>query len=812
MLKESKQWLTMILVAYSVLGMLYALTTPAFEASDELWHYPMIRHLADGNSLPVQVFDPALAGPWKQEASQPPLYYYLGAALTFWIDTSDMERVRWENPHVDNGVITFDGNINLIVHDPSLSPWRGTLLAVRIVRLFSVLLGGITVFFTYRLAQLTIPERQDVVVGGTAVIAFIPMFLFISGAVNNDNLIIPLATVTLWMLVGLVKSEKLKVKSEKGRLGIKDWRLILRNPSLITYHISLFTLYCILLGLIIGLAALTKISGVGLLPLVWGTFVIHEWQRGGRVMTWQTLLRWMGRATLWFLLVFAVAFLVAGWWYIRNVQLYDDWRGWSAFIAVLGQRAHPASLRQLWAERWGFMLSFWGLFGGVNVPMPLWIYHLLNGVLVTAVIGFVPFTLKKIRDWGLGIGNWGSVAESHTNTVTPQRSNPLYSLLSTLFCLVERYFGYVISLLWAGAVVYGIVDWATITWSSQGRLVFSALPSLVTLLVSGLVGWLPRRYGQWVVGGFAGFLFLVALLAPFLWIRSSYQPAIQAAAVHSDAVAQFGETVQLLDYAVILPDEGETAVSPNDTIWLETTWQLLAETDRNWSVFVHLNDPVIGQPIAQRDMYLGQGLVATSFLEPGDVITNRYVLRVPQTAVTPADLDLVIGLYDFNTFERLPLAEGDSFLLDTVALSAVSEGVPNQTAVNFEDEIELLGYDIAERRVGQGETIALTLFVAGKRPLTNNYTFFAQLVDDDTTRWASQDLAPVVPTSQWQPNELQQIELLLPVQDDTPADVFPIIIGMYTATEENPFERLQIITEDGRPTDDFLRLTLVRVE
>ena len=27
-----------------------------------------------------------------------PLYYYLGAALTFWIDTSDMEQVRWLNP------------------------------------------------------------------------------------------------------------------------------------------------------------------------------------------------------------------------------------------------------------------------------------------------------------------------------------------------------------------------------------------------------------------------------------------------------------------------------------------------------------------------------------------------------------------------------------------------------------------------------------------------------------------------------------------------------------------------------------------
>ncbi|MDX1415721.1 MAG: hypothetical protein R3293_16105, partial [Candidatus Promineifilaceae bacterium] len=72
---SEKRILTLILFLFLILGFTYALTTPVFEASDELWHYPLVRHLADGNPLPVQVFDPELAGPWKQEASQPPLYY-----------------------------------------------------------------------------------------------------------------------------------------------------------------------------------------------------------------------------------------------------------------------------------------------------------------------------------------------------------------------------------------------------------------------------------------------------------------------------------------------------------------------------------------------------------------------------------------------------------------------------------------------------------------------------------------------------------------------------------------------------------------
>ncbi|MCA9923880.1 MAG: glycosyltransferase family 39 protein, partial [Anaerolineales bacterium] len=213
---REKRGLQLIVGLFVALGVVYALVTPVFEASDELWHYPMVRHLADGNSLPVQVFDSALAGPWKQEASQPPLYYYLGAALTFWIDTSEMETVRWENPHVDNGIITPDGNNNLTVHDPALNPGQGTLLAVRIVRIFSVLLGAATVFLTYHIAKSVAPNRPEIALGATAVTAFMPMFLFISGAVNNDNLIVPLAALALVMMIKAVSSPQSLVSSPQS--------------------------------------------------------------------------------------------------------------------------------------------------------------------------------------------------------------------------------------------------------------------------------------------------------------------------------------------------------------------------------------------------------------------------------------------------------------------------------------------------------------------------------------------------------------------------------------------------------------------
>ncbi len=219
------------------------------------------------------------------------------------------------------------------------------------------------------------------------------------------------------------------------------------------------------------------------------------------------------QSILYFALLLIPVVLIAGWWYWRNIQLYGDLLGWSAFIAVLGERANPASLAQLWDERQGFMMSFWGLFGGVNIPMPMWIYLVLNGVLVVSVIGFVVYFVQKIKEWRLEIGDWAW---------------NLQSLISNLIYFVVSQFGLVVCLLFSGAVVFGLIQWATTTWSSQGRLVFTAVSALCVLLVVGLVGWLPQKPARWTAGGLGTFMFVVAALAPWLWIQPAYATPVYA--------------------------------------------------------------------------------------------------------------------------------------------------------------------------------------------------------------------------------------------------------------------------------------------
>lgn len=84
------RWLVAaLLIAFAALAETYSLVTPVFEASDELWHYPVVQYIASGHGLPVQT-PPDRPGLWKQQASQPPLYYAVAALFTAWVDTSDL--------------------------------------------------------------------------------------------------------------------------------------------------------------------------------------------------------------------------------------------------------------------------------------------------------------------------------------------------------------------------------------------------------------------------------------------------------------------------------------------------------------------------------------------------------------------------------------------------------------------------------------------------------------------------------------------------------------------------------------------------
>ena len=468
--------IVIVLALFFVLGGIYSLATPIFEASDELWHYPFIKHLADSNglfrpgNLPVQ--SPDNVGPWRQEGSQPPLYYYLGAVLTRWIDTSDADAVRWLNPHANMGIPTADRNVNMVIH-PAGQPMRGTVLAVHLVRWMSVLMGAVTVLMTYLLALRLMPRDRMLAMTAACLTAFNPMFLFVTSSVNNDALVIMLSAIALWLMVRIVlglggsslsASAKSAARSATARNSAPDGTTAPRWELL-------------LLGVVLGLASLSKASALGLLPLAALTGAAVAWRK----KSWKELF-------LAALLIGGPLLLVGGWWYYRNWRLYHDPLGLNTFIAIVGGRYPKPSLLQLAREWKGFVMSYWGFFGGMNVPAPNWVYVPSTLLAVLGLVG-VPVYLWRTSRNGLTPWRWLALA---------------------------------LVMLWPATVFVSLVRWTLMTIASQGRLMFAALTALSLLMAMGLSALMPRRLRALLPGSLSVLLFVAAALLPFITIAPAY--------------------------------------------------------------------------------------------------------------------------------------------------------------------------------------------------------------------------------------------------------------------------------------------------
>ena len=123
-----------VLALHLALGLVYAWSTPIFEASDEGAHFAFVHWLATGHLLPVQ--DPGgPQQPWHQEGSQPPLYYALTAALVRGIDMDDYEALSVPYPLSAVGKPGAAQGVNLYRHPILPQPLAGTTLAVSVVRL-----------------------------------------------------------------------------------------------------------------------------------------------------------------------------------------------------------------------------------------------------------------------------------------------------------------------------------------------------------------------------------------------------------------------------------------------------------------------------------------------------------------------------------------------------------------------------------------------------------------------------------------------------------------------------------------------------
>ena len=738
-----------ILGAFILLSIGYSVLNPVFEAPDEVYHYPYVKHIADGRGLPVQRIDQKEF--WEQEGSQPPLYYLLAAALTSWIDTDDLPEVRYLNPHAQIGIALAEDNKNMVVHgDQEKLPWRGSVLAVHIIRLFSVLAGAGTVWCTYRLALKAFPDRPSVALGAMTLNAFNPMYVFVSASVNNDNLVILLASITLLMLVHIVQQ------------GVSTRRLLL-------------------LGLVIGLGCLSKLSALGLIPLTGLALALTQIRNARQEARswWHTAGQWAWDC----LLVVVPVLLVAGWWYLRNWRLYGDPLGLNIMLDVFGRRSSKPAVLDLLAEFEGFRISFWGLFGVVNVLLrPHWLYKILDALTAFAVLGSV---LWAVRAWR-------------------KRRRAPWLILSLLAA-------------WIAIICVSLIRWTVMTKASQGRLIFPAISAISLFMALGIHAWFPARLSRWVNVGLALSLMLLTITAPFVAILPAYArpPIITAddipASAHPFNVT-YGNAVRLLAFQI-----DRTTVQPGDSLAVTLYWQALQPVDEDLSTYVHLFG-WRGQRLGQRDSHAGGGTYPTSRWSPEQVICDTLLLPVREDAAGPVAAELEVGLYRLRNMERLPAVDEQGQSVGRPILARIKIDVPTRPLLsahaldaNLDNRAHLIGYDLSAPVVHSGDIVSLTLHwqVTGK--MDRDYTVFVHLVDEQGSIVAQGDGPPMenaYPTSFWGIGEYLADDHQIIVPTDAKPGGGRILVGLY---DPSTGARLPILGAGGQTTGDAVLLTAVTI-
>lgn len=334
-------------------GLLYIYASPNFEASDTERHAALIDWIADNGELPVQ--SPSKDTLYRQEASQPPLYYLAMAAVWRAFDTADFDAYFAPNPLVIAGVPGRLGNRNMVFYRQPYPPdLQGSSLALYAIRILTLGMGAATVAAVYQSARAVMPNRIDFAVLAASLAAFNPMFIFISASVSNDPLVSMLTALICWQMLLMLRD------------GFQTGRSII-------------------LALLVALAALAKLNGlvVGAVAALAGCYVFMR----GR--------DWRGFITLGALML-VLWLVISGWWLARNLMLYGELFGTGAMLDNFGRRS--ASLLSLVAEEFeGLRISYWALFGAFSILVHKLFYLAMDGLSLLGVIGLLIHIARRRR-------------------------------------------------------------------------------------------------------------------------------------------------------------------------------------------------------------------------------------------------------------------------------------------------------------------------------------------------------------------------------------------------------------------------------
>ncbi|RCK76682.1 MAG: hypothetical protein IGBAC_1044 [Ignavibacteriae bacterium] len=396
-MKNSKKIILAIFIFAFLLRLSFALYTPNWQSSDEYPHFFVIKYLDTYGSYPISTSD----FPYY-EAYQPPLYYYLTKLIYSFFKEYDYPSPAL-NENFDPDTLTHPTNIALIT-----------------LRLFSVFLSILTLFFIYKISKIFFKDAYATYT--LLIAATLPTFVVNSSSVTNDALANLLGALIIFLIV-----------------------------KKIDYPIRGVYSYSILLGLILGLALITKANLYPFIIIILGSLFLYP-------ITLRNITRSL-------IIILTVGFLVSFWYFSNNLLSY----GKILPISPDGDKHYfiqSVTVTNVFQVIRNFFWSFWVAAGRIyQVHLePIYYISIFFPITLIAIIGNVKyiFTPKLFFEYRIYI---------------------FYLFVFIVFIFIFASFYY--SLFYSNN-------------PSWGRFVYPALGPILVLFVFGLTRIFNEKYAKYL--------------------------------------------------------------------------------------------------------------------------------------------------------------------------------------------------------------------------------------------------------------------------------------------------------------------------
>lgn len=182
-------------------------------------------------------------------------------------------------------------------------------------------------------------------------------------------------------------------------------------------------------------------------------------------------------------------------------------------------------------------------------------------------------------------------------------------------------------------------------------------------------------------------------------------------------------------------------------------------------------------------------------------IDNHYpIMNIYQKNVPAPAQPAIYNLQDYQTvFDRT--ATPASYIQKSTGTNPIS--------LNFDNKLQLVGYDINQTTFEPGQMIELSLYWQGLSLMDTRYRVFIHVETDRIWGQHDDDPACRLRTDEWRPPQLGRGQFRITLDPTIPPGTYPLVIGLYNPETG---QRLEITDNRGQPNSSTFELLKIEVK